>query len=147
MTSKKYIEYGAPILLEDAKAVVAAAEDEANANDIAPIIAVVDSAAQLVVLHRLDHAQFGSIDVAISKAVSAVKFKKPTRIFEDALTQGGSHLRLLCVSDLTAIGGGIPLTRNGKIIGAIGVAGTAPDEDERVAEAGAAVINEGVDER
>lgn len=142
MTSKKYIEYGSPILLDEAKSVVAAAEKEAELQDIAPIIAVVDSAAQLVVLHRLDHAQFGSIDVAISKAASAVKFKNSTKVFEDAFAQGGKHLRLLGISDLTAIGGGIPLLRNGKIIGAIGVAGTSPEQDILVAEAGASVINE-----
>lgn len=142
MTSKKYIQYGNPILLDEAKAVVAAAEKEAQANDIAPIIVVVDSAAQLVALHRLDHAQFGSIDVAISKAVSAVKFKNSTKVFEDAVSQGGKHLRLLGISDLTAIGGGIPLFRDGKIIGAIGVAGTSPEQDIQVAEAGAAVINQ-----
>lgn len=142
MTAKKYIEYGNPILLDDAKAVIAAAEAEAIASDLAPIIAVVDSGAQLVALQRLDHAQFGSIEVAISKAASAVKFKNHTKVFEDALAQGGQHLRLLCISDLCAIGGGIPLFRSGKIIGAIGVAGTSPEGDAQIAAAGAAAIHD-----
>ena len=140
MSSPNIIKYGAPISLADAKKVVSAAEKEAEANGLSPIIAVVDSAAQLVVLHRFDHAQFGSIDVAISKAVSAVKFKRPTKIFEDALSQGGMHLRLLCIDDLAAVAGGIPLVQNGKIIGAIGVAGMAPEQDLQVASAGASII-------
>lgn len=141
MTSPNIVEYGNPIFLDEAKVLVAAAEEEAIANGFAVIIAIVDSAAQLVILHRLDHAQFGSIDVAIAKAQAAVKFKRPTKVFEDALSTGGINLRLLSISDATAIDGGIPLLRDDKIIGAIGVAGMLPDQDSRVAAAGAAALS------
>ncbi len=107
------------------------------ANGLAVIIAVVDSAAQLVLLERLDHAQFGSVPVAISKAETAVRFKRPTKAFEDALSQGGIHLRLLTVPEAAAIDGGIPLLRGGRIVGAIGVAGMLPQQDAQVASAGA----------
>ncbi|WKE67111.1 heme-binding protein [Gallaecimonas kandeliae] len=140
MTSAKVIEYGNPILLNEAKRVLAAAEEEAVANGLAVIIAIVDSAAQLVALHRLDHAQFGSIAVATAKAEAAVKFKRPTQVFEGALSQGGVHLRLLAIGDATPIAGGIPLVRDGKIIGAIGVAGMLPEQDLQVAAAGAAAL-------
>lgn len=138
MTKSSVLQYGAPISLVEAKLVVSAAEREAMANDLAVIIAVVDSAAQLVLLERLDHAQFGSTAVAISKAKTAVRFKRPTKAFEDALSQGGIHLRLLTVSEATAVDGGIPLLRDGKIVGAIGVAGMLPEQDAHVASAGAA---------
>ncbi|HEX7060908.1 MAG TPA: heme-binding protein [Woeseiaceae bacterium] len=131
------MEYGPPIALSDARRVVAAAEREAVENGLAVVIAVVDSAAQLVLLERLDHAQFGSIGVAIAKAETAVRFKRPTRGFEDALAQGHVHLRLLTVPGIAAIDGGIPLLREGRIVGAIGVAGMLPQQDAQVAQAGA----------
>ncbi len=137
MSQSSIVEYGRPISLAEAKLVVSAAEREAVANGLAVIIAVVDSAAQLVLLERLDHAQFGSIAVAISKAETAVRFKRPTKAFEDALSQGGSHLRVLTLRDVAAIDGGIPLLRDGKIVGAIGVAGMLPQQDAQVAAAGA----------
>lgn len=120
---------------------VEAAERYAAENELAVIIAVVDSAAQLVVVHRLDHAQYGSVPVAISKAGTAVRFKRPTREFEDALAQGGLALRLLTISDVTAVDGGVPLLRDGRIVGAIGVAGMLPQQDAAVASAGAAVLH------
>jgi glc operon protein GlcG len=137
MRQSSIVQYGPPISLAEAKLVVSAAEREAMSNDLAVIIAVVDSAAQLVLLERLDHAQFGSVAVAISKAETAVRFKRPTKAFEDALSQGGVHLRLLTVSDAAAIDGGIPLMRDGRIVGAIGVAGMTPQQDAQVAAAGA----------
>lgn len=138
MSSTNILQYGAPIQLNEAKSVVAAAERYALENELAVIIAVVDSAAQLVVVHRLDHAQFGSIPVAISKAETAVRFKRPTKAFEDALSQGGLGLRLLTISGAAAIDGGLPLLRDGRLVGAIGVAGMLPQQDAAVASAGAA---------
>lgn len=143
MTSSTILEYGPPISLDEAKTVVAAAEREAIAGQLAVIIAVVDSAAQLVIAHRLDHAQFGSIAVAISKAETAVRFKRPTKVFEEALSQGGLGLRLLTLSNLAAVDGGLPLLRDGKIAGAIGVAGMLPQQDAQVASAGAAAFGKG----
>lgn len=135
------VEYGRPISLADAKIVVAAAEREAAANGFAAIIAVVDSAAQLVLLERLDHAQLGSIQVAIAKAETAVRFKRPTKAFEDALAQGGVNLRLLSLPGVVAVDGGIPLLSEGKIVGAIGVSGLTPHQDAQVASAGAAAFH------
>jgi glc operon protein GlcG len=136
MSNSNVIQYGSPISLAEAKIVVAAAEREAVGNGLAVIIAVVDSAAQLVLLERLNHAQYGSIDVAVSKAETAVRFKRPTKAVEDALAQGGLALRLLTVPNISAIDGGIPLLEDGKIVGAIGVAGMLPSQDAQVAQAG-----------
>jgi glc operon protein GlcG len=106
-------------------------------NDFAVIIAIVDSAAQLVLLQRMDHAQFGSIQVAIKKAENAVQFKRPNKIFEDALSQSGLALRLLTITGVCAVDGGIPLLRDGKIVSAVGAAGMLPHQDAHVAQAGA----------
>ena len=72
------LEYGAPISLERAKAVMAAAEAEARANDWPMVIAIVDSGGHLVMLHSFDHAQHGSVAIAQEKARCAVNFKRPT---------------------------------------------------------------------
>jgi glc operon protein GlcG len=142
MSESTIIEYGNPLLLVEAKKVIVAAERYAEENQLAVIIAVVDSAAQLVALHRLDHAQFGSIPVAISKAETAVRFKRSTKAFEDALSQGGIGLRLLAIPGAMAVDGGLPLIREGKIVGAIGVAGMLPFQDAAVASAGASGLDE-----
>ena len=141
MFSPNVIRYGPPLTLAEAKDVVAAAEREAIARGFAVIIAVVDSSAQLVLLERLDHAQFGSIAVAIAKAETAVRFKRPTKVFEDALSQGPINARLLTVPGIAAIDGGIPLMSDGQLVGAIGVAGMLPEQDAQVAAAGAAALH------
>jgi glc operon protein GlcG len=147
MSNTNVLQYGPPISLADAKLVVAAAEREASANEFAVIIAVVDSAAQLVLLERIDHAQFGSIAVAIAKAETAVRFKRPTKAFEDALSQGGANLRLLTMPGITAVEGGLLLMRNGQIVGAIGVSGVLAQQDAKVALAGATAYHNGTQGR
>ena len=133
-------EYGPPISLADAKRVIEAAEDEASANQWAMVIAVADSTGHLVALHRMDHAQFGSLPIAQAKALTAVSFKRPTKIFEEAVAQGGLGLRLLSTPGLCPLEGGIPLLRDGKVIGAIGVSGAQSSQDGQVAAAGVRAI-------
>lgn len=132
--------YGAPITLEQAQRVAQAAQDEAQRYDWPMVIAIVDSAGHLVLQHRLDQAQLGSIEVARQKAETAVRFRRPTKRFEDALAQGGLHLRLLGMTNLTPLDGGLPLIVDGKVIGAIGVSGMQSHEDALVAAAGAAAV-------
>ncbi len=135
------LEYGLPISLVDAKKVIEAAETEASSNHWAMVIAVVDSTGHLVALHRMDQSQFGSIAIAQAKAQTAVNFKRPTVVFEEAVAQGGLGLRLLSTPDLCPLEGGIPLLRDGKVIGAIGVSGERSSQDGQVAMAGVRIIN------
>jgi uncharacterized protein GlcG (DUF336 family) len=135
-------EYGSPISLELAKDVTAAAEKAASENDWSMVIAVVDSTGHLVVLHKMDHAQYGSVEIAQSKARTAVNFKRSTKVFEDAVAEGGLGLRLLSTPGLCALEGGVPLVREGKLIGAIGVSGAQSTQDGIVAAAGASAIGE-----
>ncbi|HET7618331.1 MAG TPA: heme-binding protein [Vicinamibacterales bacterium] len=134
------MNYGRPISLDLAKRVVAAAEAEAVANGWPMVIAVVDSAGDLVILHKLDHAQHGSIDIARAKAEAVVNFKRPTKIFQDAVAAGGLGLRLLATANLCPLEGGLPLVVDGEIVGAIGVSGMQSHEDAQVAAAGAAAL-------
>jgi glc operon protein GlcG len=130
------ILYGAPISLEQAKKVLAGAEAEAVKNKWNMVIVVLDSGGNLVMLERMDGAQLGSIEVAKDKAYSAVLYRRPTKVFQDLVGQGGPNLRLLRLSGASPIEGGIPLLVDGKIIGAVGVSGAASEQDAQVAKAG-----------
>lgn len=87
--------YGPPITLEQAKKVMAGAEAESKKNNLGMVITILDSGGRVVMLQRMDGAQLGSIEVARDKAWSAVAFRRPTKVFEDAVGQGGGNLRLL----------------------------------------------------
>ena len=87
--------YGPPIEISAAKKVMDAAEAEALKNKWGVVIAIVDSGANLVMLHRLDNAQLGSVRLAEAKARTAVEFRRPTKVFEDAVAGGGVGLRVL----------------------------------------------------
>jgi glc operon protein GlcG len=131
--------YGTPILLEAAKKVMAAAEAEATRNNWAVAIAIVDSGANLVLLLRLDNAQLSAVRIAEEKARTAVEFRRPTKVLEDAVAGGGIGLRVLTFGASVAEGG-VPLVAGGRIVGGIGVSGVASDQDAQVAQAGAAAI-------
>lgn len=131
------ISYGAPISLEQAKKVIAAAEAEAKKNNWNMVIAVLDSGANLVMLERMDGTQLGSIEVAKDKAYSAVLYRRPTKVLQDVLEKGGLNLRVLKLSGALPFEGGIPILVDGKIIGAVGVSGGASEQDAQVAKAGA----------
>lgn len=105
------------------------------------VIALVDSGANLVLLHKMDHAQTGSVAIAQAKAESAVRFKRPTKVFEDALTAGGINLRLLATPGACPLEGGLPLMMDGQLVGAIGVSGMQSTQDAQVAECGARAIS------
>jgi uncharacterized protein GlcG (DUF336 family) len=132
--------YGPPIGLSDAKRVAAAAEAEALRNGWAMVICIVDSTGHVVLLERLDQAQYGSLELARAKAETSLNFKRPTKVFEDGIAAGGFSMRFLSVRNVCALEGGIPLYRDGKIIGAIGISGAKSTEDAQVAEAGARVL-------
>src|SRR5678815_5913313 len=81
--------YGPPISIDAARTAMAAAEAEAVKNNWGVAIAIVDSGANLVMLHRLDNAQLSSVRIAEQKARTAAEFRRPTKVFEDAVAGGG----------------------------------------------------------
>jgi glc operon protein GlcG len=134
------VPYGTPISLEQAKKVLAGAEAEAKKHAWNVVIAVLDSGGHLVMLERLDGTQLGSIEAAKDKAYSAVLYRRPTKVFQDLVGQGGPNLRLLRLSGASPLEGGIPIIVAGKLIGAVGVSGMTSEQDAQVAQAGAEAL-------
>jgi glc operon protein GlcG len=129
--------YGSPISLDAAKKVMAAAEAEAMKNNWPMAIVILDSTGHPVMLYRLDNTQYGSIRVAEDKAQTALDFRRPSKVFEDLVAQGGIGMRTLGLRGATPIEGGFPITVDGKIVGAIGASGGTAPQDGQVAKAGA----------
>ena len=134
-------QYGLPISLDMAKSLAQAAEAEAKKNGWNMVIAIVDSAARIALVHRMDHAQYGSIDVALAKAKTAVNFKRSTKGFDDAVGKGGMGLRLLAIEGICPLEGAVPIIVDGMLVGAIGVSGAKPQEDGVVANAALLAID------
>jgi glc operon protein GlcG len=124
------------LTLQIAKQVAAAAEQAAAANHNHMFVLIVDDGGNLMYMERMDDAQLGSFEVALGKARSAVFFKRPTKMFEDAVTKNG-YTPILKLPNAMPIEGGIPLIVDGHILGAIGVSGGTPQEDGKSAQAGA----------
>jgi glc operon protein GlcG len=129
--------YGMPINLETAKKAAAAATAEARKNSWAMAVAVVDPAGNLVYFEKIDNTQTASIEIAIDKARASAQFKRPTKMFQDAVAGGGDGLRFLGLRGAVPAEGGFPIMSEGKIIGAIGASGGAGNQDAQVAKAGA----------
>src|SRR5437867_8624621 len=128
--------YGMAISLEQAKKVMAGAEAEAKKNSWNVCIVVLDSGGNIVMVQRMDGAQFGSIEVAREKAYSAVAFRRPTKLFQDLIEQGGVNMRLLRVSGLSPLEGGLPIIVDGKLVGGVGVSGVTSQQDAQIGRAG-----------
>ena len=133
------VPFGTPITLDRAQAVVQAAVAEANKRGWPEIFSVVDNSGNLVAFGRMDGAQLGSIAVSEHKARTSVKFRRPTKAFEEAIQK--NDLRVLTIDDVMGARGGIPLIEDGKLIGAIGCSGAAGSQDEVACTAGAATIS------
>lgn len=125
------------LTLDGAKKVIAAAVAEARSKH-APgaAIAVVDEGGNLVAVERLDNTFAAGANISIGKARTAALFKRPTKAFEDIINKGRTAMATL--SDFTPLQGGVPITVDGQIVGAIGVSGAASaQQDEEIAIAGA----------
>ena len=129
-----------PVLtLEDAKLIAAAAEAEARANNWSVAIAVVDDGGHLLYLQRSHDTQFGSVETAMMKANAAVAFKRATKTSEDAVLSG--RLIHLALPGVIPAEGGIPVLRDGVVIGGIGVSGVRSFQDGQIAQAGLAAFD------
>ena len=128
-----------PILtLEDAKGIAAAAQNEAQLNDWRVVIAVVDDGGHLLYLQRSHDTQFGSVETAICKAHAAVAFQRPTKVSEDAVLSG--RLIHLALPGVIPAEGGVPLLRNGWVVGGLGISGVRSFQDGQIAAAGVAAL-------
>ena len=130
------------LTLEGARMVIAAAKAYAAKNN-APggVIAVVDDGGNLVAVERLDGTFSSGANISIGKAKTAAMFKKPTKFFEDVIKNG--RTAMVALPDFTPLQGGVPITVDGQIVGAVGVSGAASAaQDEELAMAGAASLSD-----
>jgi glc operon protein GlcG len=127
------------LTLAAAEKIAAAAEIEANKRNATVVIVVVDDGGYPLVIKRLDNTQVASVEVGIGKARTAAIFRRPSRDFEEQIKNG--RVASLVLPGATPLQGGLPLIANGKTVGAIGVSGNTPQEDEDIAKAGVAAFD------
>ena len=132
------VPYGAPIGIERAKAVAAAAIGEAQKHGWKLALAIVEPTGDLVYFEKMDDTQYGSIAIAQAKARAAATLRRPTQVLEEAINSG-TH-SLVTLPGITGSRGGLPLIENGKLIGAIGMSGALGSQDLVAAKAGADTV-------
>jgi glc operon protein GlcG len=146
-TATSQLRENKTLTLDLAKKAAAAAEAEAVKNGWKIVVAVVDDGANLIYLQRMDDALIASIDIAIAKAQTAVRYKRPTKALEDLLA--GGRTAVLAMPGVFPMQGGIPIAPGeleiaestdqfrGHVVGAIGVSGaTTAATDAQCAKAG-----------
>ena len=122
------------LTLDAAKAMAAAAEAYATGKGWTIAVAVVDTAGGLILFHCLDDTQPASQDIAVAKARTAARLRRPTKALEDMIA--GGRTAFLSVEDVCALEGGLPVEVGGRVFGAIGVSGMSSAQDAEVARAG-----------
>ena len=128
--------------LEDARIIIAAAEKKADEIGQPMNIAVADAGGNLVAHVRMDNAWIGSVDISIKKAWTSRAFDITTKDLADNSQSGDQFFGIHASNDgrVMIFAGGIPLRKDGKVVGAIGVSGGSGEQDHTVAEAGASAF-------
>lgn len=123
--------------LDMAKKLIDSAEQEAGNIGVQMVISILDDGGNLVATHRMDDAWLASIDIAHNKAWTSVALKMPTSNLEEATIPQAELWGLNTTNQgkIVVFGGGIPLEKDGKVVGAVGVSGGAVPQDVQVAEA------------
>lgn len=124
--------------LEDAKRMAAAAEAEAQSHQWNVVIAICDDGGHLLLLHRLDGVAPISSTIAPAKARAAALGKRDTKLYEDMINQGRTAFLSAPLDGM--LEGGVPITVDGHVVGAIGVSGVKSSEDAQIAKAGVAAL-------
>ena len=133
MKTKSFLEAA------DVKIILAAAEAEALKNQWAVTIAVVDDGGHLLALQRLDGAPAISAHIAPAKANTAALGRRESKVYEDVIN--GGRVSFLSAPDLKGLlEGGVPVVKDGQVIGAVGVSGVKSSEDAQIAKAGIAAL-------
>jgi len=125
--------YGPALSLDSALELVENARSESLARGLRMAIAVVEPSGELVAFARMDDVPYASIRIAQQKARTAARFRIPTSAFEDRVRSGDT--KLLSSDEVIAVGGGVPIIANGRVIGALGISGGTAAEDTALATA------------
>ena len=133
MKTKSFLE------LADLKAIAAAAEAEAIKNNWAVTIAIADDGGNLLWLQRLDGAAALSAHIAPAKAHTAATGRRESKVYEDIIN-GGRTAFLTAPAVQGLLEGGVPIVKDGQVIGAVGVSGVKSNEDAQIAKAGIAAL-------
>jgi glc operon protein GlcG len=121
-----------------AQTVLQAAKESAQQRSAPSAIAVVDPAGDLLAFQRMDGVRPASADLAIEKARTAARLQRPTAEIEDNINQGRTAF---VTADIMALRGGMPIRANGKIVGAVGIAGLSKDTDTAIANTAASALS------
>ncbi|WP_028349963.1 GlcG/HbpS family heme-binding protein [Bradyrhizobium murdochi] len=127
-------DYGTAVNAAGAKKIAAGVLAECQKNGWNVAVAVVDNHGFLVYFERMDNTQTGSMDIAVGKARSAATYRRPTRVFMEAINKGAPSTATL--PGVFASPGGLPIMVDGKVTGGVGVSGVTGDQDEQCAKAG-----------
>jgi glc operon protein GlcG len=131
------------LTLDGARRAIAAAVAQAHKNHAGGVIAVVDDGGNLMALERVDGTFAAGANISIGKARTAALFQKPTRAFEEIIAKG--RTAMVALNDFTPLQGGVPITIDGQIVGAVGVSGAAnAQQDEELAMTAAAAVSNGL---
>ena len=127
---------------DDARRAIAAIRAECAARGVAVVIAVADPQGELLALLRMDGALVSSVGVAIAKAFTAARLRKPSRAVGTASRNPVTGFDVAYYGDPRYVGwaGGLPVLHDGTVVGAVSVSGLAQDIDEELAEYGVAAI-------
>lgn len=126
-------QYGEPIAVREALQIIERGMQQSVQQDLAAAFAVVEPSGELVAFARMDGAPYASIQIAQQKARTAARLRLSTAELE-ARVLGGRTV-LLSSDEVLAIGGGVPIIRDGRVVGALGVSGGASAQDAAIAAA------------
>ena len=121
-----------------AQTVLQAAKESAQQRNAPSAIAVVDPAGDLLAFQRMDGVRPASADLAIEKARTAARLRRPTAEIEDNINNGRTAF---VTADIMALRGGVPIRVNGEVVGAVGVAGLSKETDTEIATTAAAALS------
>ena len=121
-----------------AQTVLQAARESAQQRNAPSAIAVVDPAGDLLAFQRMNGVRPASADLAIEKARTAARLRRPTVEIEDSINQGRTAF---VTTGIAALRGGVPIRVNGEVVGAVGVAGLSKEADTDIANAAAAALS------
>lgn len=121
-----------------AQTVLQAARESAQQRNAPSAIAVVDPAGDLMAFQRMDGVRPASAELAIEKARTAARLQRPTAEIEDNINRGRTAF---LTAGIAALRGGVPVRVNGKVVGAVGVAGLSKQTDTEIANTAAAGLN------